>query len=108
MLWVMEDKEGPKSACGGRGDPVVRRRHVHRHRRLGGERLIEVNVEIIVREVEEECRLPLETNKEEILHLRKSKKKNNADRRYVKWLGVIFGDSLDFDMHWKARISKAH
>ena len=54
----------------------------------------------------EECRLPLETNKEEILHLGKSRKKKNAGR-YVKWLGVIFDDSLDFEMYWKARISKA-
>ena len=36
-----------------------------------------------------------------------SRKKKNADRRYVKWLGVIFDDSLDFDMHWKARLAKA-
>ena len=42
---------------------------MHGHRRLGGERLIEANVKRIVREVEEECRLPLETNKEEILRL---------------------------------------
>ena len=31
----------------------------------------------------------------------------NADRKYVKWLGVIFDDSLDFDSHWKSRIAKA-
>ena len=46
----------------------------------------------------EECRLPLEPEKEESMHLRKSRKKKNADRRYVKWLGVIFDDSLDFDI----------
>ena len=40
----------------------------------------------------EECRLPFETEKEEILHLRRSRKKKNADRKYVKWLGVIFDD----------------
>ena len=28
------------------------------------------------------------------LHLRKSRKKRNTDRKYVKWLGVIFDDSL--------------
>ena len=49
----------------------------------------------------EECNLPLEIDKGETLHLRKSRKKKSADRRYVKWLGVIFDDSLDFDMHWK-------
>ena len=59
----------------------------------------EVEAKRIVWEVAEECRLPLETDKEGILHLRTSKKKKNVDRRYVKWLGVIFDDSLDFDMH---------
>ena len=49
----------------------------------------------------EECRLPLEPEKEEILYLRKSRKKKNEDGRYVQWLGVIFDDSLDFDIHWK-------
>ena len=44
---------------------------------------VEVNVKRIVREVAEECSLP-ETDKEEILHLRKSRKKKNAGRRYVK------------------------
>ena len=44
-------------------------------------------------------RLPLEVDKEQTLHLRKSRKKRNADRKYVRWLGVIFNDSLDFDMH---------
>ena len=51
--------------------------------------------------------MPLETEKEEVLHLRKNRKKRNADRKYVKWLGVIFDDSLDFDIHWKSRIAKA-
>ena len=64
---------------------------------------VEVSVKRIVREVAEECRLSLETEKEKILHLRKSRKKRNADRKYVKWLGVIFDDSLDFGMHWKSR-----
>ena len=68
---------------------------------------VEVGVGGIVREVAEECRLPLETDKEEILHLRTSRKKKNADRKYVKWSGVIFDDSLDFDMHWKSRLAKA-
>ena len=51
---------------------------------------VETNVKRIVREVAEECSLPLEIDKEETLHLRKSRKKKSADRRYVKWLGVIF------------------
>ena len=55
----------------------------------------------------EEYRLPLETDKEEILHLRKSMKRRNADWKYVKWPGVIFDDSLDFDMHWRSRLIKA-
>ena len=67
---------------------------------------VEVNVKRIVKEVAEECSLPLETKKEEILHLRQSRKRKNADWKYVKWLGVIFDDSLDFDIHWKSRISK--
>ena len=33
--------------------------------------------------------LPLETDKEKILHLRKSSKKTNTDRKHVKWLGVV-------------------
>ena len=68
---------------------------------------VEVEVKRIVREVAEECRLPLEFDKEETLHLRKSRKQKNADRKYVKWLGVIFDDSLDFDIHWKSRLAKA-
>ena len=70
--------------------------------------LIQVNVKQIIREVVEECSVSLETDKEEILHLRMSRKKKNADRKWqVKWLGVIFDDPLDFDMHWKSRILKA-
>ena len=56
----------------------------------------------IVREVAETCRLPIEADKEEVLHFRKGRKKRNA-----KWLGVIFDGSLDFDIHWKSRLSKA-
>ena len=52
-------------------------------------------------------RLPLEANKEEILHLRKSRKKRNLGQKYVKWPGVIFDDSLDFDMHWRSRLIQA-
>ena len=60
---------------------------------------VEANVKRVVREVAEECQLPIEKDKEEVLHLRTSRKKKNADRKYVKWLGAIFDDSLDFDMH---------
>ena len=60
---------------------------------------VEVNIKRIAREVAEECRLSLELEKEESLHLRGSRKKKNANRRYIKWLGVIFDDSLDFDIH---------
>ena len=35
-----------------------------------------------------ENNLPLETEKEEVLHLWKNRKMRNADRKYVKWLGV--------------------
>ena len=61
----------------------------------------------IVQEVAEECDLPLELDKKELLHFRKSRKKQNTDRKYVKWLGVIFDDSLDFDIHWKVSLAKA-
>ena len=58
----------------------------------------------VVREIAEECNMPVETDKEEVLHLRKSRKKKNAERKYVKWLGFIFDDSLDFDIRWKYRL----
>ena len=48
---------------------------------------MEINAKRIIQEVREECRLPLETEKEKVLHLRKGRKKKNADRRYVKWKG---------------------
>ena len=68
---------------------------------------VEANVKRVVRELAEECQMPIETDKEGVLHLRTSRNKRNADRKYVKWLGVIFDDSLDFDMHWKSRLAKA-
>ena len=68
---------------------------------------IEAEVKRVVREVAEACKLPLELDKEEILHLRKTRKKRNADWKHIKWLGVIFDDSLDFDMHWKSQLAKA-
>ena len=61
----------------------------------------------IMREVVEGNNLPLEAEKEEVLHLQTSRKKRNADRKHVKWLDMIFDDSLDFDVHWKSRIAKA-
>ena len=42
-----------------------------------------------------------------VLHPRAIRRKQNADRKYVKWLGVIFDDSLEFDIHWKSRLTKA-
>ena len=69
--------------------------------------LMETNVKRIVREVAEASRMPIETDKEEVLHLQESRKKRNADRKYVKWLGVIFDNSLDFDIHWKSWLAKA-
>ena len=68
---------------------------------------VEVEVKRVVREVAEECELPLELDEEDVLHLRKSRKKRNTNRKYVKWLGVIFDDSLDFDIHWKSQLAKA-
>ena len=41
---------------------------------------IEASVKRIVREVAEECKLPLELDKEENLHLRKRRKKKNVGR----------------------------
>ena len=54
----------------------------------------DVGPDIVVVEVAEECNLPIETDKEEVLHIRKSRKKRNAERKWIKWLGVIFDDSL--------------
>ena len=68
---------------------------------------VEADIKRIVRKVAEENHLPLEAEKEEVLHLRKTRKKRNVDRKHVKWLGVIFDDSLDFDVYWKSRIAKA-
>ena len=57
----------------------------------GGNNMQQVEVEVnsIVREVAGENNLPLETEKEEVLHRQKHRKKNNVDRKYVQWLGVI-------------------
>ena len=45
---------------------------------------VEVEVKRVVREVAEECALPLELDKEEVLHLRKSRKKRNIDWKHIK------------------------
>ena len=42
---------------------------------------VEGDVKRIVREVARENNLSLETKKEEVLHLRKNRKKKNADRK---------------------------
>ena len=52
---------------------------------------VEVNVKGIVREVAE---LPVEEDKEKVLHLNKSRKKRDRDRKHTKWLGVIFDDPV--------------
>ena len=57
--------------------------------RSGNIQAIETNIKRIVGEVAEECKLLLEGDKEDVLHLRKRGKKTNVDRRYVKWLGTI-------------------
>ena len=57
--------------------------------------MIETNTKRIICEVAEECKLLLEMEKKEVLHIRKSRRNRNADCKYVKWLGVIFDDSLD-------------
>ena len=44
---------------------------------------VEVDVKRIVREVAEECKLPIETDKEEVMHIRKSRKKKNGDRKHI-------------------------
>ena len=68
---------------------------------------VEADIKRIVREVSEESNMPIETDKEEVLHIRKSRRKRNANQKFIKWLGVIFDDSLDFDIHWKSRLTKA-
>lgn len=76
-----------KSTYGERVDPVVRRRHMCMNivdwEGKANMKLIETNVKRIFREMVNECRLPLDFDEEEILHMRKSRKKD-ADRRYVK------------------------
>ena len=60
---------------------------------------VEANAKRIVREVAEECKLPLEMDKEETLHMRKSRRKKNADRKYFFFLihysrtGLTYGEA---------------
>ena len=56
----------------------------------------------------EERALPLEETKEERLILKVGRKKGREnERKWIKWLGIILDDQLEFDIHWKARIEKA-
>ena len=68
---------------------------------------VEVNVKRIVKEVAAEFNLSIESDKEEVLHLRKNRKKRSAGQRYVKCLEVIVDDALDFDMNWNSRLAKS-
>jgi len=70
-----------------------------------GEMLQEADVE--VNRVAAENHLPLEDSKHESLVLRSKKRRKGADVKWVKWIGIIMGESLTFDKHWQSRIDKA-
>ena len=62
----------------------------------------------IITEVAAEFELPLEDSKEESLILRpRGQRKREKERKWVKWLGIILDEDLEFDVHWKKRIDKA-
>ena len=64
----------------------------------------------VVKEVAEERGLHLEGKKEEKLVLRKGgkkKRKRNGEVEKVKWLEVILDEDLEFDAHWRGRITQA-
>ena len=48
---------------------------------------MEDNIKRIVKEIAEECNLPIESEKEEVLYLRKNRKKENADREVCQVSG---------------------
>jgi len=70
-----------------------------------GVMLDETNVEL--NRIAEENHLPLKDSKHEKLVLRIKKKKESADVKWVKWIGIIMDKSLLFDKHWQSRIEKA-
>ena len=59
----------------------------------------------IVEEVADKWNLLLETSKTETLILKKKRKRGGIC--YVKWLGIILDNTLQFDVHWQIRIKKA-
>ena len=67
-------------------------------------RLIE-KIKGIVEEIPSKWNLSLETSKTESLILKRRRKRGGIC--YVKWLGIILDDTLQFDIHWQARIKKA-
>ena len=46
--------------------------------------VVETNIKKIIWEVAEKNKLPLETEKEEVLQLRNNQRKKNTDRKYIK------------------------
>ena len=36
-----------------------------------------------------------------------SRRAKKVDRKFVKWLGAIFDNSLDFDIYWQSCVIKA-
>src|SRR4029077_3195003 len=62
----------------------------------------------VVKEVAEEFGLPLEDSKEEKLILkRRNQRRGGKKKKWVKWLGIILDEDLEFDVYWKQRIEKA-
>ena len=60
---------------------------------------------MVIKEVAEEFGLPLEDSKEEHLLLkRNNQRKGGRVKKWVKWLGIILDEDLEFDVHWKSRI----
>ena len=75
---------------------------------------IHVNMELllkridkVVNRIDKENHLPLEESKHETLMVRKKKRQNNMDMKWVKWIVIIMDESLSFKEHWKFRIAKA-
>src|SRR4029077_1765304 len=67
----------------------------------------------IMKEVGREYGLPLEDDKHERLVLgcpvgrKKKRGRKGMEQKWIKWLGIIFDENLDFEDHWSHRIATA-
>ena len=69
-------------------------------------------VDKIVGEIAKKWDLPLEKEKHEKIAFNpkgvgSGRRKKRSEVEKVKWLGIIVDKTLDFDHHWKSRITKA-